>query len=572
MIFNFNYFLILDKFGGERDTHTHMHGCHLQESSSIPVDELGPHCSRMRPVNKPPLSASSSACNPRQPTPMMHKLACFRPLPVAAFALCFCFVAWLSELGSLASSQDSVFSRNTEFDIRQIQLLDWMNGDSRINASWESGLNDTYHPRPTLVEALAHARSLSFRFDQRDFVQLAQRTRTLLILLRISMNQIYTPYLDHNETRAVVEEMTRLLKHGNRDIIERVTRSLFPWMQPTFSSIQQMHNEALNSKEDWSIVITGGPQHVHLVHHLITSLRFLHNVSEPIHLYMTLPPSHTKHPLTTLPNVTIHDPTFIFPRATQSATGWGLKPYALLSAPSRRVLLLDADIVPLQNLLTAVQRHAAWLAHSVLLFRDRRIHEPRFTSGPQLLRSMTPSLTPYARTLGYTHNHGETHAMESGFLALDKSNLPLLVSLLLAAAMNTAPASATLYARTYGDKESYWFAMETLRVPYAFHPAYGSCVGNRVAAGRVCGIALLQVDADGEGIYWNGGITRDRSVLEGQFLELDGVVVDSKGEVVWSEGHCATGEVRNLTASEVKVVERLKELYLKCVIELKGVE
>ncbi|KAI8613006.1 mannosyltransferase putative-domain-containing protein [Chytriomyces sp. MP71] len=313
--------------------------------------------------------------------------------------------------------------------------------------------------------------------------------------------------------------------------------------------------------------------------HLILSLRILHNVSIPIQVFYAGKQDLIYDEiriLESLPNVSTHNVLDYFPAETRRWESWSIKPYAMLASRFRRIVFLDADVVLFQDPIAAVQRHPIFQRTGQLFFRDRHVREERFLGGVELFHQMNRYPSQYSRGLGYTgameDGTSETHEMDSGFIAMDKGNFGVLMGLLLAAKMNAKiERDGVLYAKTYGDKESFWFASEVLRVPYGFNHAFGGVIGEKgdESQSKVCGISLLQLDSDMRPLHLNGGFLRERHVSpeKAQFIPFERIGLDLNGHVTWSTGHClhggAEGDVRSLNAKEKATLAILRGLFMK---------
>ncbi|KAI8622221.1 mannosyltransferase putative-domain-containing protein [Chytriomyces sp. MP71] len=477
------------------------------------------------------------------------------------------------------STHLAITHRKLERD--QIQLLDWLNGEFLAPKEEESNLfggslidNSNFNAAEAYNRALEYTRTLPMGYNRFDYAELARRARALHILLRVSLRQTDLSLQLDAKCKATLNGMRRGMEVDLA--VDKLTRSLFPWLTPTWRDIESMHASALK-RDDWGIVITGGTKHFYLLQHLILSLRTVHNLDTPIEIFHAGPTDMNTtllaH-LTSLPNVTARNLLLSFPHETHNWEGWSLKPYALLAARARRVLFIDADVLFLRDPLAAVRTHPIFARTGQLFFRDRRVREERFLGGPLLLREVCRDLSRYAGGLRYTRaaedGGAETHAMDSGVVALDKGNLGVLMSLLLAAKMNAkVERDGVLYQHTYGDKESFWFASEMLRVPYAFNEAYGGVIG-RAYKGRPdlpCGISLLQVDHEMKPLFLNGGFLMDRMAPpdKAEFIPFDLLAVDPHGKASWEEGMCLKGaedkDTRRLSTEEKEMLHTLQQLF-----------
>ncbi|KAI8609148.1 mannosyltransferase putative-domain-containing protein [Chytriomyces sp. MP71] len=482
----------------------------------------------------------------------------------------------------LGNYRERIALRMVERD--EVMLLDWLNGElhAKPEETWFGG-SLTHEPEFDAVAAykriIKYAQSLPDVYNHLNFVEMARRARALYILLRISI-QDAAPEILANEGGS--NKLREMKAFSNVEVtIASMTRTLFPWLTPTYSSILDLH-ASFREQEEWGIVTTGGNKHFYLLQHLILSLRTLHKVTLPIQIFYAgdtdLDPSRVLL-LEQLPNVTCHNLLQAFPPGSVTQAGWSLKPIALVAARGRRVLFLDADVALLQDPLAAVLRHPAFVRTGTLFFRDRRLWEEAYAGGGVLLRDMNAYLSAYARGLPYVRggDAGRAEAVymqDSGVVAVDKGRLGVLMGLLLAVKMNSEEERENVfYTVTLGDKESFWFAMETLRVPYAFNQAGGGVMGEHVRQDEAnsdlkvaCGPGLLQLDSDMKPFFFNGGVIRNRLArpAEFDFVPYGVVGKDVTGDGHWVRSDCLRGteeNVRPLNEMEVKVMEDLKVLF-----------
>lgn len=125
--------------------------------------------------------------------------------------------------------------------------------------------------------------------------------------------------------------------------------------------------------------------------------------------------------------------------------GWELKPYALLHAPFREVLLLDADNVP--------------VADPTWLFESEPYRQTGALFWPDGLR--TPRTSPRWRIFGVPYRNEPEQ--ESGQLLVDKRRC--WTALQLCNWYNRH--SAFFYRHVYGDKDTFRFAWHRTGRPFA---------------------------------------------------------------------------------------------------------
>ncbi|KAJ3244030.1 hypothetical protein HDU77_010081 [Chytriomyces hyalinus] len=492
-----------------------------------------------------------------------------------------------------------------DVELHQVQLLDYLNGEaedantssSRIfGGSIKNGASFNLVRSWHVVQSFAHTLTRTPRYDRADFAEMARRTRALYIAHTILNNAPTTTLLfnqlaeaSYNATALPKDKhQTIALKEYLQYIIDTQTHALFPWTNPPFESIQSMHESFKSSKDPIGIAITGGKKHFYLITHLILTLRKEFNITLPVQVFYSGQvdmPQHYAKKLQRMENVEAIDLTRFFPIETTQFSGWSCKPFAMLAASFQTVLFIDADSLFFQSPLRALESRA-FKETGMVFFRDRKLRH-KDLKGAELLNAAGKHLSSYALSIPFTNasdTTAESHVLDSGFIVLDKGNLGVLYSLLLAAKMNSQVERDTLYSYTWGDKEAYWFASEMLRVPYRLNPTFGSAIGYRkksvVAAETnrecVCGAFLLQLDEHGDLFWWNGGgVLKDRyatpAAFEKEFvddfhvvgLDLDGV--GSEWGDFFPGGGCLRRQkenVRKLTDSEQALLQRYRDIYL----------
>ncbi|KAI8622214.1 mannosyltransferase putative-domain-containing protein [Chytriomyces sp. MP71] len=404
---------------------------------------------------------------------------------------------------------------------------------------------------------------------------MARRARALHILLRVAMREVSPAVLAHKESRKALSAM-QAFAHVE-GTVAKLTRSLYPWLYPTYKSIQEMYINTLKGSDEWGIVTTGGGKHFYMMQHLIVSLREIFQIDAPIQVFYggakDLDPAQVRV-LESYEGVTTHNALNYFPYETRQWGQWSLKPFSMLASSFRRVLFIDADVLFFQDPIRAVLQHPAFKETRQVFFRDRKIYDERFIGGSELFRDMNKYKSRYAKTLGYSRAYedmtGETHQMESGVIAMDKGDFGVLMGLLLAAKMNSKDErDDMLYALTWGDKEAFWFATEALRIPYRFNEAYGGCLGESgklkdpaLDRNTTCGPGLLQVDHKLQPLFFNGGFLRDRYAEpeKAEFIPYDRIGTDVRGDVRWVGGGCLHGKEDNVRPTNEKEKRIFKDL------------
>ncbi|KAJ3265221.1 hypothetical protein HDU77_006076 [Chytriomyces hyalinus] len=465
-------------------------------------------------------------------------------------------------------------------DAAHAQLLDYLSGETSAETSPFGGSlkhDPTFSPSVAWLSVLQHAQYCTINaLNRSDFVDLSQRARSFHVLHRVLFDtlpeeaaNLYTGIADANS-------ISSIYKH--------LQQELFPWLSPDYSGISEMLDSfRSNNRAAHGIAITGGSKHIHMITHLIHSLRTEFNISLPVEVFYAgegdMDPAHVQQ-LNLLTNVKAINLLQFFPSETQHWETYSAKPFALLAASFRTVLFMDADVLFFKDPRTVLETQL-FQKNGQYFFHDRFFREGRWTHGVEWFLRMNPVLTQYAQGIGYVSSAQvgstrETHEMDSGFVVMDKGRTGVLLALLLTCTMNSNVERKVLYHNTFGDKESFWMSSEILRVPYEFNPYFGGTLGqiDATQAGKgkkvVCGERLLQVDHSGDLFWWNGGgVLEDRSkTVDFEFRSFDAAVVDKDGEgtewVWYGRGMCQKAlEARVLPLSEnqVRLLKRYQDIY-----------
>ncbi|KAI8843169.1 mannosyltransferase putative-domain-containing protein [Chytriomyces cf. hyalinus JEL632] len=499
-------------------------------------------------------------------------------------------------------------------DLAQIRFIDYMNGeldadnDKIFGGSLQDlpegyfNLTDTWNTVNTYSNSLV----TDVEYDRTNFGFLVRRARSLFIAYRV-LNEMPDNEFDalaqatDDDSAAAGNNQQGVEKRSNRTsslkqqletAVAAQTETLYSWINPPFESLAAMNGFFKSAKDPVGIALTGGSKHYYLMMHQILSLREEFNITLPIHIFYAGPEDMNATCVATfnaMENVQAVDLLQIFPNQTKlQDRGYSMKPFAILAAPFRTVLFIDADALFFKSPLHALESRAL-KETGHLFFHDRFLREESGMRGPDFFNEVHKHLSRYGQTIGFpnakTRKRAETHELDSGFLVLNKSNTGVLFSLLLASKMNSMPFEKdVLYGHTHGDKESFWFASEMLRVPYQFNSPYGGAIGTlRKMEGKntgtavVCSAFILQLDEKRELFWWNGGgVLSDRYVTTdfgNHFAEFTHVALDFDGVgTKWFDffpgGGCVkrpSRHVMELSAEHQALMERYRQRFLHSV-------
>ncbi|KAI9347003.1 mannosyltransferase putative-domain-containing protein [Obelidium mucronatum] len=315
-------------------------------------------------------------------------------------------------------------------------------------------------------------------------------------------------------------------------LIEDHTHTLYPWIFPKFKSIRDMQTKFMQSNKPDGIVFTTGQWHFELCLHAILCLRDILNCTLPIEVFYAGPGDLNPNmiqKLRSIKNVTVEDIWDHFGDEASRIAGWAIKPFAILASQFRNVVFIDADALFFQDPIVLLRNSRIFAEFGQIFYHDRTIG----SDNAEFFKSFNPYPTNYAKTLRYL-THRSSHEMESGVVVVDKGRTGVLHALLLVCQMNAFDERSYLYQEIHGDKESFWFAWDVLRVPYSFSKHYGGAVGYKNEQNAICG-GLFHTDEQSQPLWWNGGVLKNKhGSKDSEFMTFEFAAVDTTGWLpVW---------------------------------------
>ncbi len=317
-----------------------------------------------------------------------------------------------------------------------------------------------------------------------------------------------------------------------------------PWSPPTTIFTSQV-----------GYVICTGSNNFHLAAHLIRSLQRVHRSPTPIEIAYAgdqdLRPEHRAFLQDLKPGVSFIDLLERFPSARDDLidSGWAMKPFALLASSHKRAILVDADALFLTSPDLIFELNSGLARTGTLFFHDRAAvggtDDRRFWVKDQIKAAgLRPSRHLTAESLFYA---GATwYEMDSGVVALDKTKIPVLLGLMFATWMNTkAVREEVTYKIFYGDKETFWLAMELSGVEYFFQPWYAGTMGTitddkSLGKGKgkveICGTHMLHLDQLGQMPFWiNGGVYEHKDDPKRAYAQMTHYWVGETSDIRYSQ-------------------------------------
>ncbi|KAF7593650.1 hypothetical protein BBP40_011056 [Aspergillus hancockii] len=396
------------------------------------------------------------------------------------------------------------------------------------------------------------------------FGELGQRTRVLRDWL-VSADQSHDP-------------ATKIFL---MNAVERVAVALYPFLEQLKgqNTTQGPVADLRASFEPGSagVVIPTSDKTLRFAAHLIGSLRSVLKSTLPIQVVYAgdddLTPESRKRlsqlvesgpPLEFLDILTVFDDTTL----QLKTGGWAIKAFAALGSRFERVILADADAVFFQPPEVLLD-HEAFVRTGALLFHDRLLWPGAFKERHEWWESQIRQPGPELnKSLVWTKWYAEEG--DSGLVVLNKSRVDTFVGLFHICWQNSyAVREETTYKITYGDKETWWFGLELVGASYEFSGHYGGIVGwpevDDKGRQKVCSFVIAHVDAKNQLLWYNGSLLKNkgRSEMADEYETPTNWMIDAewqKGAAKQDMSCMVGGEVRNLTQSDLDVMQRSIEL------------
>ncbi|KAB5580194.1 mannosyltransferase putative-domain-containing protein [Coniochaeta sp. 2T2.1] len=345
----------------------------------------------------------------------------------------------------------------------------------------------------------------------------------------------------------------------------------FPYLAGAIGSIYRPWSTGPThvSDHDHGFVICAGSGNFHLAAHLIRSLRRVHGSRTLIEVAYAgnddLKPKHRKFLADLDSDIEFMDVLKRFPAARWDLekSGWAMKPFALLASAHPRAILMDADAVFLRSPDSIFEEHPALIETGTLFFHDRAAtggddDRRNWVKAQIAAAGIEPSHYLANESLFYA---GATwYEQDSGVVAMDRTRPHVILGLMFTTWMNTREVrDEVTYKVFYGDKESFWVAMELTGFDYAFQPWYAGTMGtlsdgedgkqpdNLGEAVEICGTHMLHLDYKGETPFWvNGGIYEHKGKKTSGYARMTHYWVGNTTEIrltqpnwYWHEGNVA---------------------------------
>ncbi|KAI9335081.1 mannosyltransferase putative-domain-containing protein [Obelidium mucronatum] len=480
---------------------------------------------------------------------------------VSVVAIIGCYLFGMLVLGryfGIFSDNYQLGRQDHMIDWDQIQFLDYLNGELEIkDASLLFGgsltpkfpdLRHLYQPFDlqsawNYIHEYSKAAipSLTVADKERSFLELSRRVRALLIAYKVLHGDrpVKHSFFEDIEAASFFKHIKTRQGSELQQIITNYTRALFPFLEN--KSLHELHKQfqtkdSSSSSNQTGIVITSGEKHMLFAIHGILSLRNILNCTLPIELHYAGDkdlPHHKAQLISTILSplgVTTVNLLNHYPSEMRDIQGWSVKPFAILASRFQKVLFMDADVLFFRDPEQPVFQESRLFRETGQLFYHDRTADRQGGGFKYWFHEVVPHASRYSKTLRWP-NGLSWHEQEAGVVVLDKSRIGVLVSLLYACKMNSKGLRGETYSHVWGDKETFWLAMEFARVPYRFNAGYSGAVGFRDHVSgkqeRVCG-NNFHVDEELRPFWWNGGVLRNKGKSLERVMDFEVAAYDSE--------------------------------------------
>ncbi|KAJ3377501.1 hypothetical protein HDU84_008577 [Entophlyctis sp. JEL0112] len=182
----------------------------------------------------------------------------------------------------------------------------------------------------------------------------------------------------------------------------------------------------------------------------------------------------------------------------------------------KEVIYLDDDVILFQNPDEVASKSALFKQYGTLFFKGRSFE----FGNSQWVRWFIKSPSVFANSTGRYFKNLSKDEMEASLMLFDKSRLAVVHGLLATCYLNLREVrEGGLDKHLTGDKETYWLALELLRIPHKFVPGIAGAAGSlqvkdgEVVKNSVCG-PQSHLDEWGELLHVNTRSARYNNELD----------------------------------------------------------
>ncbi|KAI9242431.1 MAG: mannosyltransferase putative-domain-containing protein [Podila humilis] len=309
----------------------------------------------------------------------------------------------------------------------------------------------------------------------------------------------------------------------------------FPWVHKHHNTTYDLYRESRNGGR--GIVMCVGNYHTKYARTVIKTLRDVLKSSLPIEIYYTGEPDlspENRAWFEKFDDVKTIDITTLIDNNLLVLEGWAVKPFAMLVSRFSEIILMDSDAYFLQDPAVMFEDEG-YKETGTVYFYDRTLFPGTGGDKKQWLESFLPTMSNHPAKTRWFRLKGD-HEQESGVVVFDKRRL--FLGLLAICKLNDLhERQQVTYKKTWGDKETFWIALEMIQEPYSFVKYGGGAIGNdstirhNVAPklDRVCG-NQLHFDFRGQPLWWNSGVVRDKFTTGSPYLLYTAYMKDEDGD------------------------------------------
>ena len=381
--------------------------------------------------------------------------------------------------------------------------------------------------------------------------------------------------------------------HAETNSFQDALVAQFPFLNGTQDSLytpwSPSRHAVFSSKVGF--VVCAGSRNFHLAAHLIRNLRRVHGSQTPIEIAYAgdddLEPKHRSFLSNLESNISFINLLERFPAAHDDlvGSGWATKPFALLASSHSRAILMDADALFLTSPDSLFEEHPALSRTGTLFFHDRAAvgsdnERLLWVQGQIKAAGISPS--HYLATESLFYSGAAWYEADSGVVAVDKSIPSVILGLIFATWMNTKEVREQVsYQIFYGDKETFWVAMELSSAQYSFQPWYAGSMGTISLAEEqspdldlatneveICGTHMLHLDHRGQTPFWiNGGVYEHKDNMEAGFAKMTHYWVGDTADIrltqptwYWVNGNVGCLKEKGVKAIPESIMENIKKI------------
>ncbi|GJJ72902.1 hypothetical protein EMPS_05260 [Entomortierella parvispora] len=355
------------------------------------------------------------------------------------------------------------------------------------------------------------------------------------------------------------------------DLLQKIEQTTFPWLLKRYETTFDLFEETKGGGR--GIVMSVGNWHAKYARTTVKHLREVLGCTLPIEIYYSgahdLVEEH-RNWFERIENVRTIDLTTLIDNELLRLGGWAAKPFMMLMTRFEEVMMLDSDAAFFQDP-EVLFDDDGYKEVGTVFFYDRTVFPGAGGDKKQWMESFLPTMSNHPAKSRWFRSKGD-HEMESGVVVLDKGR-HFLGMLAICAINDYYEREQVTYVRTWGDKETFWIALEMIQERYSFLRYGGGVLGNwgdmisfwnenlpadeielynkgetqttvhpinikdgkqrtkTVSFDRVCG-NLAHFDYRGKPLWWNSGLVVNKYMANSPYLKYNAYMRDEDG--IWN--------------------------------------